>query len=49
MYQNFKTNETAANCSGAMESGNHFKNGASSKSQMSRKNKSMSVKEADVK
>jgi len=38
MSQNLNTNEATANHSGAMETGNHFKNGASSKSQTSREN-----------
>jgi len=43
-----KTNETVAYQGGVMESGDHFKNGASSKSQMSRENnvsESASMKE----
>jgi len=38
MYQHLEINEAVAGYSEAMESGNHFKNGASSKSQMSRAN-----------
>jgi hypothetical protein len=38
MTQNFKTNGAAANRSGAMETRDHSKNGASLKSQTSRVN-----------
>ena len=38
MYQSIKTNEAAANKSRAMDARDHSKNGASPKSQMSRRN-----------
>ena len=37
MYQYLKTNKAVVICNGAMESGDHFKNGVSSKNQRSRK------------
>jgi hypothetical protein len=50
MYRNFKKISKNADYSGGiMETGDHFKNGASPKSQMSRGNFLMSVKGADVK
>ena len=38
MYQYLKTTEAVVICNGAMESGDHFKNGVSSKNLMSRGN-----------
>jgi len=38
MYQYLKTNGAVVNYSGVMEFGDHFKNGANSKSQTSRVN-----------
>jgi hypothetical protein len=50
MYRNLKVSKQNADYSGGiMETGDHSKNGASSKSQMSRGNILMSVKGADIK